>query len=60
MYSRSLQARTSGFSEPAPDPLPAHVSWDLLHRCPEASAAALGDSPIAVVWHFQLDATREG
>lgn len=39
----------------APDPLPAHVSWDLLHWCPEASAAALDDSPIAVVWHFQLD-----
>lgn len=44
----------------APDPLPAHVSWDLLHWCPEASAAALDDSPIAVVWHFQLDATRKG
>ncbi|MEU9454520.1 methyltransferase domain-containing protein [Streptomyces sp. NPDC048277] len=39
----------------APDPLPTHVSWDLLHWCPEASAAALDDSPIAVIWHFQLE-----
>ncbi|HEV7625800.1 MAG TPA: methyltransferase domain-containing protein [Streptomyces sp.] len=38
----------------APDPLPAHVSWDLMHWCPEASAAALDGSPLAVVWHFQL------
>lgn len=44
----------------APDPLPAHMSWDLLHWCPEASAAALGDSPIVVVWHFQLDGTGMG
>ena len=43
----------------APDALPAQVSWDLLHWCPEASAAAMGDSPIAVVWHFQLDGARE-
>ncbi|MGI5455510.1 class I SAM-dependent methyltransferase [Streptomyces sp. CA-249302] len=41
----------------APDPLPAHMSWDLLHWCPEASAAALDDSPVAVVWHFQLEDT---
>ncbi|WP_416962240.1 class I SAM-dependent methyltransferase [Streptomyces sp. Agncl-13] len=39
----------------APDPLPTHMSWDLLHRCPEASAAALDESPVAVVWHFQLE-----
>ncbi|WP_261567509.1 class I SAM-dependent methyltransferase [Frankia gtarii] len=39
----------------APDPLPTHVSWDLLHWCPEASAAALDDSPIVVIWHFQLE-----
>ncbi|TLS44395.1 class I SAM-dependent methyltransferase [Streptomyces montanus] len=44
----------------APDPLPTHVSWDLLHWCPEASAAALDDSPIVVIWHFQLDGTRKG
>lgn len=42
----------------APDPLPAHVSWDLLHRVPEATATALDDSPIAVVWHFQLEESR--
>jgi SAM-dependent methyltransferase len=57
---RPRNSPTFDTSEPAPDPLPTHVSWDLLHRCPEASAAALGDSPVAVVWHFQLDATREG
>ncbi|MFJ9247829.1 class I SAM-dependent methyltransferase [Streptomyces sp. NPDC101776] len=47
----------------ARDPLPTHPSWDLLHWCPEASAAALDDSPVVVVWHFRLDApdaTREG
>ncbi|WP_262056242.1 class I SAM-dependent methyltransferase [Streptomyces sp. STR69] len=44
----------------APDPLPAHPSWDLLHWCPEASAAALDESPVVVVWHFRLDATRKG
>lgn len=43
----------------APDPLPTQVSWDLLHWCPEASAAALDDSPIAVIWHFQLEGTRK-
>ncbi|MET7477518.1 class I SAM-dependent methyltransferase [Streptomyces sp. NPDC005648] len=42
----------------APDPLPSHMSWDLLHWCPEASAAALDDSPIVVVWHFQLEDAR--
>ncbi|MBK3581617.1 hypothetical protein JHN63_49260, partial [Streptomyces sp. MBT65] len=40
-----------------PDPLPTHPSWDLLHWCPEASAAALDDSPLAVVWHFRLEDT---
>ncbi|MFI7276402.1 class I SAM-dependent methyltransferase [Streptomyces sp. NPDC049879] len=39
----------------APVPLPASLSWDLLHWCPEASAAALDDSPVAVVWHFQRE-----
>ncbi|WP_369167652.1 class I SAM-dependent methyltransferase [Streptomyces sp. R28] len=43
----------------APDPLPTCVSWDLLHWCPEASAAALDDSPIAVIWHFQLEGTAK-
>ncbi|WP_392675663.1 class I SAM-dependent methyltransferase [Streptomyces sp. LN785] len=44
----------------APDPLPTHMSWDLLRWYPEASAAAMDDSPIVVIWHFQLDGTREG
>ena len=53
--------RPRGFvATAAPDPLPTHPSWDLHHWCREASAAALEDSPLAVVWHFQLDATRKG
>lgn len=44
----------------APDPLPTHQSWDLLHWCPKASAAAMDDSPIAVVWHFQLPGAPTG
>jgi hypothetical protein len=44
----------------APNPLPAHMSWDLLHWYPEASGAALDDSPIVVIWHFQLDGARKG
>jgi SAM-dependent methyltransferase len=43
---------------PAPAPLPNHPTWDLLDRCPEASAAALDGSPVAVVWHFQLAEVR--
>ncbi|MEV0481303.1 class I SAM-dependent methyltransferase [Streptomyces sp. NPDC050508] len=39
----------------APDPLPTHMSWDLQHWCPEASAAALDESPVVVIWHFQLE-----
>ncbi|MCX5529623.1 methyltransferase domain-containing protein [Streptomyces sp. NBC_00006] len=42
-------------SATAPDPLPTYMSWDLLHWCSDASAAALDDSPIVVIWHFQLD-----
>jgi SAM-dependent methyltransferase len=41
---------------PAPDPLPTEVSWELTHWCPQAAAAAHDNSPILVVWHFQLDA----
>jgi hypothetical protein len=41
----------------APDPLPTNMSWDLLHWCPEASAAVMDDSPIVVIWYFQLDGT---
>jgi hypothetical protein len=36
------------------------MSWDLLHWCPEASAAAMDDSPVVVIWHLQLDGTRKG
>ncbi|MFE2423088.1 class I SAM-dependent methyltransferase [Streptomyces hokutonensis] len=50
--------RPRGFLAPAaPDPLPTHPSWDLHHWCPEASVAALEDSPLVVVWHFRLAAT---
>ncbi|MFF7987510.1 class I SAM-dependent methyltransferase [Streptomyces sp. NPDC007901] len=49
--------RRSLTPDTAPDPLPAHMSWDLLHWCPEASAAALDESPVAVIWHFQLEDT---
>lgn len=52
--------RPSLDSATAPDPLPTHMSWDLLHWCPEASAAALDDSPLVVIWHFQLDGTGNG
>ncbi|MFF1837407.1 class I SAM-dependent methyltransferase [Streptomyces sp. NPDC058231] len=52
--------RPSPDPDTAPDPLPTHMSWDLLRWYPEASAAAMDDSPIVVIWHFQLDGTREG
>lgn len=42
----------------APDPLPTHMSWDLQHWCPEASAAALDESPVVVIWHFQLEGSK--
>jgi SAM-dependent methyltransferase len=41
--------------DPAPDPLPARVSWELLGRCPAAARAAMEGSPIVVIWHLQLD-----
>jgi SAM-dependent methyltransferase len=44
----------------APDPFPTHMSWDLMHWCPEASAAALDESPVAVIWHFQRESAGEG
>ncbi len=37
-----------------PDQLPTQMSWELPYWCPQASTAALDDSPVAVVWHFQL------
>jgi ubiquinone/menaquinone biosynthesis C-methylase UbiE len=40
---------------PAPDPLPTHVSWELTYWCLEAAAAAHRNSPLMVIWHFQLD-----
>ncbi|MEU3337639.1 class I SAM-dependent methyltransferase [Streptomyces sp. NPDC002144] len=40
---------------PPPDPLPTDMSWDVLHWIPEAAATALGDSPLVVVWHFELE-----
>lgn len=43
----------------APDPLPTWMSWDLLHWDPEASAAALDESPVVVIWHFQLGDSGE-
>lgn len=51
---RSLDPRT------APAAVPAEMSWDLLHRCPDATAAALDESPIVVVWHFQLPGAATG
>ncbi|MFJ7948899.1 class I SAM-dependent methyltransferase [Streptomyces sp. NPDC096354] len=42
-------------ADTAPNPLPTHMTWDLLNWYPEASAAAMEDSPIVVVWHFRLD-----
>jgi ubiquinone/menaquinone biosynthesis C-methylase UbiE len=47
------------YPDTAPDPLPTQPSWDLLHWCPAASAAALDDSPVAVIWHFQLEGAVE-
>ncbi|MEO3751394.1 class I SAM-dependent methyltransferase [Streptomyces sp. B6B3] len=47
--------RPSFDPDTAPDPLPTQLSWDLPYWCPEASATALDDSPVVVVWHFQLD-----
>lgn len=52
--------RPSPGTEQEPGPLPTRMSWDLLRRHPEASAAALGDSPVVVVWHFQLDGAGPG
>ncbi|MET8422196.1 methyltransferase domain-containing protein [Streptomyces sp. NPDC005134] len=47
-------------ADTAPNPLPTHMTWDLLHWYPEASAAAMEDSPIVVMWHFQLDGIGKG
>ncbi|MFG1808227.1 hypothetical protein [Streptomyces sp. NPDC049040] len=42
----------------APNPLPTHMSWDLLHWHPET--AAMDDSPVVVIWHLQLEGTPKG
>ncbi|MDN3359545.1 class I SAM-dependent methyltransferase [Actinomadura sp. DC4] len=47
--------RTVTPDAPAPDSLPAQGSWDVMDWCPAAAAAALDGSPIAIIWHFQLD-----
>ena len=39
----------------APDPLPTHMPWDLMHLGAHASSAALAESPVAVIWHLQLE-----
>ncbi|MFC4530298.1 class I SAM-dependent methyltransferase [Sphaerisporangium dianthi] len=39
---------------PRPDALPPHGSREILYWCPEAANAALADTPVTVVWHFQL------
>ena len=46
-------SRVSALSTPPPDPMPTHVSWELLNWCPAAAEIALNVPPI-VVWHFQL------
>ncbi|MEV4412234.1 class I SAM-dependent methyltransferase [Catellatospora sp. NPDC049609] len=38
-----------------PYTLSTEMSWDLLRWCPEAAAAAHDNSPVVVIWHFQLD-----
>lgn len=48
-------SRSAALGASAPDPLPTHVSWELTHWCPEAAAAAHDDSPLVVIWHFQLE-----
>jgi hypothetical protein len=30
------------------------MSWELLHWCPDAAAAAHDNVPVVVIWHFQL------
>ena len=40
----------------APPTLPTHMSWDLVYWCQEAAAAVHNDSPVLVIWDFQLTA----
>jgi SAM-dependent methyltransferase len=45
---------------PPPDTLPAYHPadhWSLQPWCPAAANAAYRDTPIAIIWHFQLGAT---
>jgi SAM-dependent methyltransferase len=46
--------------ETAVNSLPTDMSWDLLHWCPEAAAAAHDGSPVVVVWHLQLGGSPIG
>jgi SAM-dependent methyltransferase len=39
---------------PPPDPLPPMGAYAIVYWCPEAADAAFRDTPVAVVWHFQL------
>jgi ubiquinone/menaquinone biosynthesis C-methylase UbiE len=41
---------------PTTPPLPTHMTWDLLGWTPQAATTALNGSPLAVVWHFRLEA----
>jgi SAM-dependent methyltransferase len=51
--------RLSGaLDAPSSEPLPTHVSWELMRWCPQAAAAAHDNSPLLVVWHFQLEAPQ--
>jgi SAM-dependent methyltransferase len=36
-------------------PCQTDMSWELLHWCPEAAAAAHENVPVVVIWHFQLE-----
>ena len=38
----------------APPSLPTRLSWDLVYWCQEAAAAVHNDSPVLVIWDFQL------
>jgi SAM-dependent methyltransferase len=46
---------------PASGPVPAYRPddhWSLQPRCPEATNAAYRDTPLVIIWHFQLSGER--
>ena len=43
-----------------PESLPTHMSWDLLYWCREAAAVVHDNSPVLVIWHFQLTPPADG